>query len=69
MVDRRFGLASFWWDLESHERLELSREDAREEEAGVETGATGRYWDELCLCVHDSKSNVHIVLAENKVEA
>jgi hypothetical protein len=64
MVDRRFGLVtlSFGLDLESCERLELSREDAREEDIGVETATTGRYWDELCLCRNDRKRNVHIVL-------
>lgn len=40
-------MGSFDRDFGSLARLELSREEAREEDA--EGGATGRYWDECCL--------------------
>lgn len=44
MVDRRFGIdaLSLPWDLGSLERREVSREEAREDGAGDDAGATGR---------------------------
>lgn len=61
MVERRLGLlfVSFWRVLGSRERLELSLEEAREEEPGEERAATGRYCDEFCL--RERKRNVHMI--------
>lgn len=50
---------SFCRDLESFGRLELSLVDSREDGAGEDTGATGRYCDEYFL--ENRKREFHIL--------
>lgn len=61
MVERRFGLftVSLGRGFDSRERLELSLEEAREEDPGEEVAATGKYCDECCL--RERKRDAHMI--------